>query len=63
MKSQEALKEKFRSETPVVLISHDARIISGICSRAIWMEKGQILAEGEPEEVCKIYEAPALRNG
>lgn len=59
MKSQDALKEKFKSETTVILISHDAQIISTICDRAIWMEKGQLLAEGAPEDVCKQYEGQA----
>jgi lipopolysaccharide transport system ATP-binding protein len=57
VKSQAALQQKFKSETTVVLISHDAKIISEICSRAVWMEKGTILAEGDPDEVCRIYES------
>ena len=56
MKSQAALQKKFKSDTTVVLISHDANIISQICSRAVWMEKGTILAEGAPAKVCHQYE-------
>ena len=57
MKSQAALQQKFKSDTTVVLISHDANIIGQICSRAVWMEKGTILAEGAPAEVCRNYES------
>lgn len=57
MKSQAALQQKFKSDTTVVLISHDANIVRQICSRAVWMEKGTILAEGAPAEVCRIYES------
>ena len=56
LKSQNALQSKFKSESTVILISHDANIISTICSRTIWMEKGTVLAEGEPDEVCRKYE-------
>ena len=57
IKSQLALGEKFKSETTVVLISHDAKIIERMCSRAIWMNKGLIMADGQPSEVCQEYEA------
>lgn len=57
VKSQKAIQEKFRDDTTVILISHDAKMISSICSRAVWMEKGAVLAEGDPKEVCAIYES------
>ncbi len=57
MKSQHALKQKFRSDTTVVLISHDAKIISQICSRAIWINRGLIIKDGPSKEVCLEYEA------
>lgn len=56
-KSKAALRERFRADTTVVLISHDARIISEVCDRAVWMNAGRVLAEGNPAEVCKVYEA------
>lgn len=57
IKSQAALKQKFKTDTTVVLISHDANVITTTCSRAIWMEKGQVLAQGLPREVCDQYES------
>ncbi|MFA6961138.1 MAG: ATP-binding cassette domain-containing protein [Opitutaceae bacterium] len=59
-KSQAAIREKFKDDTTVILISHEAHIIGEVCTRAVWMEKGIILAEGKPADVCKTYEsAPA----
>lgn len=55
-KSQAAIREKFRDDTTVVLISHDARVICDVCTRAVWMERGQTLAEGDPKSVCQTYE-------
>ena len=57
LKSQRALRDKFRAETTVILISHDARTIGEACTRAVWMEGGRILAEGDPATVCKTYES------
>lgn len=55
-KSRAAIREKFKSETTVILISHDATVIGNICSRAVWMNRGAILAEGDPAQVCATYE-------
>lgn len=57
LKSQAAIRDKFKSDTTVVLISHDARVIADICGRAVWMNRGEILASGDPAEVCKKYES------
>jgi lipopolysaccharide transport system ATP-binding protein len=54
-KSEAAIKEKFTSDRTVVLISHDAGTIKRMCARAIWLERGQILAEGDPGEVAEKY--------
>ena len=59
IKSEAALREKFTSNRTVVLISHDASSIIRLCERAIWLEKGQILAEGNPAEVAEKYHSGA----
>jgi lipopolysaccharide transport system ATP-binding protein len=56
VKSQAAVREKFREDKTVVLISHEARTIGQMCNRAVWMNRGDILADGSPEEVCERYE-------
>lgn len=58
-KSQAAIREKFRDDTTVILISHDAKVVADICGRAVWMNKGDILAQGTPAEVCRTYEQNA----
>jgi ABC-type branched-subunit amino acid transport system ATPase component len=37
----------------VVLIEHVMRVIVGICDRAIVLESGRVLAEGDPEVVLR----------
>ncbi|MDR0535965.1 MAG: ABC transporter ATP-binding protein [Puniceicoccales bacterium] len=54
-KSTDALREKFQGNHTVVLISHFPDQIRQLCTRAVWLERGKILAEGEPGEVSKYY--------
>jgi len=56
VKSQAALQQKFKSDTTVILISHDATTINSICNRAVWLQNGAILADGVPGDVCRLYE-------
>ena len=58
-KSEAALQEKFTSNRTVVLISHNTDTIARLCERAVWLEKGQILAEGDPAEVANKYQRGA----
>ncbi|MGI9093013.1 MAG: ABC transporter ATP-binding protein [Mycobacteriales bacterium] len=40
----------------VFLVSHGLPIIRATCTRAIWLERGQILREGDPDDVVRSYE-------
>lgn len=60
-KSEKTLKEKFAGDRTVVLISHDAETIARMCTRAVWLEKGQILAEGNPVDVGAKYHEGVFR--
>jgi len=39
----------------ILFVSHDVTAIRRICDRAIWMEKGEILADAETENVIQRY--------
>jgi ABC-type polysaccharide/polyol phosphate transport system ATPase subunit len=39
----------------VLLVSHDPQTIVNFCDRALLIEGGQILVEGEPRDVCQRY--------
>lgn len=55
-KSSDALMARLKSGKTAVLISHDAGTISRLCSRAVWIEDGLVMAEGDPSVVAKQYE-------
>jgi ABC-type polysaccharide/polyol phosphate transport system ATPase subunit len=40
----------------IIFVSHSQRDIKKMCNRAILLDKGEVIAEGEVEEVLAIYE-------
>ena len=58
-----AFKEKslarlneFRSKgKTLVVTSHDQELLSKLCTRAVWLDRGRIRLEGKPEEVLESY--------
>ena len=54
-KSQEAIMERFGSQSTVVLVTHSHEEILKLCDRALWIEFGEVLAEGDPHEVVWQY--------
>jgi lipopolysaccharide transport system ATP-binding protein len=46
---------KFMKTGTVLFVSHDTASIKSLCNYAIWIEKGQVLQEGTPKDVCELY--------
>lgn len=49
------LKEIKAEGTTIVIVSHSLGQIEQICERSIWIQDGEIKAEGSPREVHPIY--------
>lgn len=48
--------QKFRDSGGTLLfVSHDLNAVQALCTRAIWMEDGQLRAEGQPSDVVAAY--------
>ena len=45
----------FMKTGTVLFVSHDTVSIKSLCNYAIWLEKGQVIQEGSPKEVCELY--------
>src|SRR5437764_2605493 len=45
------------SGATVVVVSHDLESLQGLCSRVIWLSKGQIAADGVAADVISRYRA------
>jgi teichoic acid transport system ATP-binding protein len=54
-KSFEKMRELCSEDRTIVLVSHALGSIEELCDQAIWIHKGQLRMEGEPEEVIHAY--------
>jgi lipopolysaccharide transport system ATP-binding protein len=61
-KSGAALRERINSGTTVVFVSHGDAQIQRVCDRALWIEHGRSMLEGEVDDVLAAYHA-ALQAG
>lgn len=62
-KCMDRIDELRRKKTTILLVSHDVNAVQRICNRAIWMEGGKILADGNTEEVAQKYLWHSLSTG
>ena len=44
-----------RKGVTILFVSHDIGSVRQMCSRAIWLEKGQVKAIGEAPNICDMY--------
>ena len=56
-KSFERIREFQKQGTTLLLVSHDRGAIQAICDRAILLEKGTVIKDGDPEAVMDFYNA------
>ncbi|TXS90842.1 ABC transporter ATP-binding protein [Parahaliea maris] len=54
-KAEAGMRERIAGEQTVVFVSHALAQVRALCDRAVWIEGGAILAEGEVGEVLEKY--------
>jgi ABC-type polysaccharide/polyol phosphate transport system ATPase subunit len=54
-KSFEKMRELCTEDRTIVLVSHSMASIEELCDQAIWLHKGELRMEGEPDEVIDAY--------
>ena len=55
-KSERRIKEMMCSGSTVLIVSHSTSVIKANCTKAVWIEKGKLMAVGRPDDVCRAYE-------
>jgi lipopolysaccharide transport system ATP-binding protein len=45
----------FMKTGTILFVSHDTTSVRNLCNKAIWLEKGNIIQQGSPKEVCEAY--------
>ncbi|MDK8262885.1 ABC transporter ATP-binding protein [Pseudomonas oryzihabitans] len=56
-KSFDRIREFQQQGTTLLIVSHDRSAIQALCSRAVLLDKGTIIKDGNPEEVMDFYNA------
>ena len=54
-KAERAMKDRISGDQTVVFVSHADEQVKQICDRVIWIDRGRIAAEGDPEAVIEQY--------
>ncbi|SHF75770.1 ABC transporter ATP-binding protein [Ornithinibacillus halophilus] len=54
-KASERIQEIIESAKAVIIVSHNMNFVEKVCTRAIWMKKGEIIYDGAPEETVAKY--------
>lgn len=60
-RSKNKMNEMLGNAGTVFMVNHGAKTIENMCSRAIWMEKGRIVMDGDTLDVTSRYRSFAYR--
>jgi ABC-2 type transport system ATP-binding protein len=59
----ERILQNVREGVTILFVSHQIDEIRKYCHRAIWLDKGQIVKEGFPEDISSAYLSYERKNG
>jgi ABC-type polysaccharide/polyol phosphate transport system ATPase subunit len=54
-RSQARIRELVDKAKAIVLVTHDLTFVTEFCNRAILLEQGTLVAEGDPAEIVSLY--------
>jgi lipopolysaccharide transport system ATP-binding protein len=60
-KCQVRIQELKKTGVAIIFVSHNLHAINHVCSRAIALEKGQVLFDGEVEKAIDVYRASLIK--
>jgi len=55
LKAEEKIRQMRSQAGTVFLVSHNMKSIQDTCNRVLWIEKGELVMDGEPKEVCAAF--------
>ncbi|NIA15393.1 MAG: ATP-binding cassette domain-containing protein [Nitrospiraceae bacterium] len=62
-KAAQVMKERIQSQSStVVFVSHSAHMVSSLCSRVLWLDRGRIVQNGPADAVIAAYEDALLSH-
>ena len=54
-KAHDRMEEMMRKASLLVVISHDLKVLTQLCTTAVWMDHGQVKLRGPAEDVVEAY--------
>lgn len=54
-KARSRMHEMISKANIMIMVSHDHELIRNLCNRVIWMDHGNIIADGSPDEIIQRY--------
>lgn len=61
-KCKNKISELIKSGTTVLFVSHSKDGVKEVCSRAIYLKKGQLIFDGSVEDAIKVYEQDKVKK-
>jgi teichoic acid transport system ATP-binding protein len=61
-RSDERIREMMDGAGTIFLVSHSTGSILDVCNRALWLDHGQLVADGDPEDVVSAYQEHVKRR-
>jgi ABC-type polysaccharide/polyol phosphate transport system ATPase subunit len=55
-KCSKRVEEIQRKGTTILFVSHSLHEVKRFCNKAIWINEGEVLAQGGVDEICDMYE-------
>jgi ABC-type polysaccharide/polyol phosphate transport system ATPase subunit len=55
-KSKERIKELTKAAKGIVIVTHDMNWVTEFCNRAMLLDHGRVILEGDPAEVVRVHE-------
>ncbi|MCG7384149.1 ABC transporter ATP-binding protein [Paenibacillus sp. ACRRY] len=59
-KASKKIQEMISLAKAVIIVSHSMGFVEKVCTRAIWLNHGEIVSDGEPAHVIKEYKEQVL---
>lgn len=54
-KCQKRIQQMLEHNVTVIMVSHSIEQIRSMCNRAVLLERGKVILEGDAQEVCDLY--------
>lgn len=54
-KASEKMQEMIAASKAVIVVTHSMRFVEKVCTRALWLDKGEVMYDGDPKDAVMRY--------